>query len=128
MTKRRPLLLGLVLLACLGAGFVGYLWATAPRLRINQESFERIRAGMTLQEVEGILNAPSGDYGPGENFHSIALEASSAPLHWEFWTKGHIVILVRFHEERVHDKYIYVARRRMNSLFDRIRAWIELAW
>jgi hypothetical protein len=62
---KRRLLLSLTAFTCLGLlGFFGLVWLTAPAHRINHESFENLRRGMTESEVEGILGVPAGDYEP----------------------------------------------------------------
>jgi len=62
MSKRRRLLLGLVLVAF--AAIVGHLafWQPAPRHRINDQSVKSIQKGMTLEKVESIFGGPPGDY------------------------------------------------------------------
>jgi len=65
MSKSRALLLMLALVVCLAAGFVVFLWVTAPGHHITFENLQQIQAGMTEQEVETILGAPAGDYSNG---------------------------------------------------------------
>jgi hypothetical protein len=51
----------------LAACFTWYFtwWLGKPRPDINRASFERIKKGMTLPEVEAIIGAPAGDYTTG---------------------------------------------------------------
>jgi hypothetical protein len=54
--RRRTLLVALVGLAVVGAAGVVVLW---PRTeRVTRENFDRIRKGMTRQEVEALLGPP----------------------------------------------------------------------
>ena len=61
--KRKCLAIGLAVM--LGFGLALFLW---PRDRITAESWEKIRIGMTEEEVEGILG------GPGENAKEVLAE------------------------------------------------------
>jgi hypothetical protein len=60
MRRRRWLLVGLVAVALLGCGL--FVWVVYPKHRINRDSFEQIRSGMTEAEVEAVLGAAAGDY------------------------------------------------------------------
>jgi hypothetical protein len=64
--SRRKLLLGAVSPALLTLVAV-LTWLLMPRQGddINQQNYERIREGMTAQEVEGILGGPAGNYTAG---------------------------------------------------------------
>ena len=55
---RKRWLLGLVFLACLVVGLVGFLCLIGPSNRINENRFQEIQVGMTLPEVEEILGGP----------------------------------------------------------------------
>lgn len=63
--RRRLLLmvLGIALLTLLGAGLLACL--TNRGHRISRESYNQIKAGMTEQELEGLLGGPAGDYTNG---------------------------------------------------------------
>lgn len=66
MRQRRRLLLlvlGFACFAVLGAWLVACL--TSQGDRISRESYNEIKAGMTEQEVEGLLGGPAGDYTNG---------------------------------------------------------------
>ena len=61
MKKRR--LIQLIIFACLAlAGLVLFLRWTTPNARINRESFQQIRTGMTEEEVIEILGVPPRKY------------------------------------------------------------------
>ena len=65
MKKRWLLRLGLLAgLALFGFWFA--LWWTAPEHRINKESCDQIRNGMTETEVVAIIGASAGDYTTAE--------------------------------------------------------------
>jgi hypothetical protein len=59
---RKRLLLGLGLLALVLLGGYLVLWLTAPSHRITAEAAAKIRAGMTEQQVEGLLGGLAGVY------------------------------------------------------------------
>ena len=63
LNRSRVLVLGLVV-AVLGlVGSACWWWLFALPRGVNRDGFERIRVGMTLQDVEAILGGPSGHYG-----------------------------------------------------------------
>jgi outer membrane protein assembly factor BamE (lipoprotein component of BamABCDE complex) len=67
MRKRSRVLLWAVLLAALvGAGLLDIQVALAPRHRITFDNLKNVQFGMTEQDVETILGAPSGDYSNGK--------------------------------------------------------------
>src|SRR4051794_7755578 len=59
MTKRRALVLGLAALAIAAAAWLFWPSRLPP---IGPASFEQIKEGMTLQEVEALIGLPPGDY------------------------------------------------------------------
>ena len=58
MGRRR--LLGALALVGLAAGLV--VWLMPPRPGITRDNYERLRAAMTLAEVEAVLGGPPGNY------------------------------------------------------------------
>ncbi|MCI0381273.1 MAG: hypothetical protein L0215_27120 [Gemmataceae bacterium] len=74
---------------------------TTPRHRITEDSFAKIGAGMTEQEVEAIFGAPAGDYGPGKAYRiprvSGALEfVKEAVAPAKEWLAGEFAFRVGF--------------------------------
>jgi hypothetical protein len=61
MTRRR-LLFGLLLLSVVVSGFAGWLWM-ASRPRVTRARFERVKVGMSLDEVVRTVGGLPGDYG-----------------------------------------------------------------
>ena len=95
MPKRRLILLGLV--AVLGTGTFVSVLAMMPRPRFSREDFNRIKEGMTLDEVEAVLGLPPGDYASGPLIdcdHQKLLEswgherALDCAKYSATWTKG----------------------------------------
>src|SRR5262249_52328135 len=79
--------------------------------RINADSFEQIREGMTQAEVEAVLGAPPGDYRKADdvtreptrkawvNFHAqgmARLLSPDSPFRYESWYTTRAGILVYF--------------------------------
>jgi hypothetical protein len=58
------LLAGMLVGAVIGSVTVAYLTAP-PHPRINPGQYDRIREGMTLDDVNLIIGGPPGDYHPG---------------------------------------------------------------
>src|SRR4051794_23390992 len=52
-------------------GFVGFLFLTTPRHRINEDTIKLIKVGMTQADVEKIFGAPAGDYSGGAVWATI---------------------------------------------------------
>lgn len=69
-----------------------FLLCRAPHHRITRESFDRLRLGMSLPEVEAVLGGSAGDYGPGEgeflgyngkvNLRGMFIRLDSRSKHW----------------------------------------------
>jgi hypothetical protein len=67
LARRWPVLV-LLLGACVGAAFNGYLLFGPDDSSRSWETCERIREGMTRQEVQAILRCPPGDYSTVPDF------------------------------------------------------------
>jgi hypothetical protein len=60
-----------LLVACLGLGFLAYRFVTF-NPHVNRQSYEKIQIGMTMSEVQEILGGPPGDYSTGPvHLHSV---------------------------------------------------------
>jgi hypothetical protein len=59
--KHRRLLLSLVLLIAFAVAGVGVVAWTVPKDRINRQSYDAIRGGMTEGNVENLLGGPAAD-------------------------------------------------------------------
>jgi hypothetical protein len=96
--RKRPLLLCLALLALVGLSGGLLVLLTHPRHRINQESYERIKEGMTLEEVEAILGGPPGNYTRGRYgmLPYLALPLKPLPRVLHEWLGEEAAIYVWF--------------------------------
>jgi hypothetical protein len=125
MTKKRRFLwfgmvIGLVLAAC----FV--LRPGVPKHNINLASFEKIKKGMTLAEVEAILGVAAGDY---------ATEPTTSHCNgwWgpgdKEWVGDEGVISVWFDPQgKIMDKdFSPVSLRPGLNWFERLQMWLGLA-
>jgi hypothetical protein len=63
---RRRILISASIIALLAASLFLGGWLLQPKPRIDIATFQQIRIGMTLPEVEAIIGAPPGDYGVGK--------------------------------------------------------------
>jgi hypothetical protein len=103
MRKRRRML-GLAAVAAVAGlmAFAGWRALTPPH-QINRASFEQIREGMTLAEVEGILGVPPGRY-PADSgvrwTHGVCLHPESSwGCRYEKWFAGDVLVYVGFRED-----------------------------
>jgi hypothetical protein len=71
LRRRRLLLVGPVAVALLACGLV--VWLTRPTPGVTLETWQRIRRGMTLQEVEALCGraATPLEPGPGETLSAL---------------------------------------------------------
>lgn len=135
---RRKLLTLTLLAVVMGIGFVGYLWWTAPRHRINWGSATKINKGMTRAEVEAILNVPPGVYcsGPttGEYWRSWIGPEQGCDLMRESggseWVARDLTIYVSFDRDgRVQDTCVgFPASATLvpETWLDKVRRWLNL--
>jgi hypothetical protein len=79
MTRRRVIAC-VAALACLGGlAVVDFSFLEREKIRTDHNTYERIQAGMTLDEVEALLGGPEGDYTPEK---ALYLEnVDSMPTH-----------------------------------------------
>jgi hypothetical protein len=150
MSKYKRLLLwtgSLVVLTAAGLLGMVLLW---PRSPINRANFEKIREGMTYQEVEAIFGGLAGNYSTGplmletsSNAGSTAdsilgqllilnLQRDDLKLRWTkadglCWLSDSGLVLVHFDREGgVRAKDFWAVQRRSESLLDRLRRWLGL--
>jgi hypothetical protein len=123
MWRRVLLILGaLGLLAVVGV--LVLVWLPRPGDRITRETFEQIRDGMTLDEVEAIIGAPPGEYTTTDVIYSeflgstIILRGSRDMPAWEGY-QGKIVVFLDA-ERKVYCRYFFDPICR-ESFFDRLR-------
>jgi hypothetical protein len=116
---KRRWLLKLGVLACLGfVALVAFLWWTAPTHRIDQRGFEKIRAGMTSDDVVSVIRVPPGDYttlqldamSPGLRRQTLALKNFNNPdiSLFKAWLCDSACIVVSFDEtDKVRNAYYH---------------------
>jgi hypothetical protein len=63
---RYRIVICLSILSLLTAGVFFGGWLLQPKPRVDFETYQQIRIGMTLRDVEAIIGAPPGDYGVGK--------------------------------------------------------------
>jgi len=133
MTKRR--LLWLAYAACvLLAVFWGVRLLT-PRHRINQESFEKIQVGMTLEEVAEIVGAPPGAYATGpfllcRSSWKNCPEISGSLGGDQEWIGDEVALAVWLDSQKrvtqVQFGDVVPIGIRQETFFDKARAWLGL--
>ena len=126
MRKRLLLLLAAVALGLL-AGYLT-LWRTGPQHRITRESFARIQAGMTEQEVEAILGVPAGYYATARvafaECYDLRVPAGAVEKQW---TCDEGTILVFFYPaDRVCVSRFFQVAHVDESLLNKARRWLGL--
>jgi hypothetical protein len=121
MTRRR-LLCGLLLASALLACFGGWLWV-ASGSRVSLVRFERVKKGMSREEVIRTVGGPPGDYSAerGGPFCKGLL-----PEH-ERWICDDGELFVRFDEDDTAAHLeVFDALRPTPTLSVRIRRWLGL--
>jgi hypothetical protein len=134
---RRRVLLSVSILAVLAIGiFVGG-WLLQPKPRIDQESYDRIKVGMTLAEVEAIIGAPPGDYGVGTGEIEVwfTWEVKTGDVHWprlpagerkEWLGQQHAITVWVNAAGKVVDHSMPPVFREYDSTFDRLLGMLGL--
>jgi hypothetical protein len=92
----------LLILFCLAfAAIYAFCWLTAPRHRITEENFARIKEGMTEKEVESILGVPAGNYETKKRMPLPAhdLFVPTVPCETKVWEGNGLVITIWFDAE-----------------------------
>lgn len=78
-----------------------------PKVRLDRSTVERIRLGMTEQEVEEILGAPAGNYPDKDNMVMISTLPCMSPCGGKEWKTRHTYLCVCFDEkDRVRLVYL----------------------
>jgi hypothetical protein len=117
------------ILAVVAVGlFVGG-WLMLPKPRINEESFGRIKIGMTQAQVEEIIGAPPGDYGVSKCELDVWHSDSMRLPAWtcKQWLGQHDAITVWLDAEgKVADLSIWPVFRDYDSTFDQLLGYIGL--
>jgi hypothetical protein len=128
MKKRLLLKLGLV--ALLGAGlFVAWLWWTEPTTGICRVSANRIKIGMTEEEVAALVGLPAGIYVTEPSFMSPSSEAALERLQisphsfTRVWSGDSGEIVVEFD---VSAHVCFVEFLAVETFLDKPRRWLHL--
>lgn len=122
-------LLSIALLVSIAVlGLLGVRLMTTPSHRIRPENIDRIRAGMTRQEVQELLGAPPGFRARGKVASPITYSGPGAS--WrdgveEWWTGDEAAVLVFFDAQgrALHHMPLAVYPDG-NSLLERLRRWL----
>jgi hypothetical protein len=133
-TRRRLLVFGLLAgVFALGAG--GWLlWPTEPRTAITRENAEKLKTGMTLEEVQAILDGPARNDATvpvALEFQIMGPRLSSVPRHLEIepliWQSNVVQINAWFDvEHKLISFNIFTCRRVPESPLDMLRRWLHL--
>jgi hypothetical protein len=148
MRTRKRILVPVLVAVLLTAG--GVVWAfrqsvAPPPHRINPDSFEQIRGGMTPAEVEAIIGVPPGDYSGTDGFFTPACpdqhvtyvaelprgptgvpESSSIGQCGDTWVSEQWSLYVGYHKGRVWVKECSWVEPLYDTFWDRIKA--KLGW
>jgi hypothetical protein len=126
MTIRRGkwlIVLVMVAAALVAAVYVGWLHLAGSAHRVNVYTAEKVRAGMTQEEVEAIFRAPPGDYSSEPRADKPQPPVPHRPdLRREDWTTEEGGAAVYFGPDgRVVDRIVWSAPGSKTSKFWRIR-------
>jgi hypothetical protein len=83
----------------LSALFVGYLHLTSPPPSISRATYEQIAAGMSEQEVEGLIRARPGAYGCFWNVGQRLGEEWGRAQRWVWWGDSYGILSVGYDAE-----------------------------
>jgi hypothetical protein len=119
-----------VSLACLGLLGAGIWVSTASRHGVDRDRFERIRMGMTENEVEAVLGGPAGNYAKGDVVVLCRSHRVLAPhpdgIEPKKWTCDEAIIFVYFADDKVVAKEVQDIPTYKEPLFARFRRWVGL--
>ncbi len=122
MTRRRLLLFAVVAVALALAGGVWLLW---PRTALMRENAAKIRAGMTLAEVEVILDGPARDETHGAGYFRIPPLCDLGVERRE-WIGPDCSIRVIFLDNQVFHVTEEETYYSEETALQRIRRWLRL--
>lgn len=138
MRQHRYLMVLVILALFAGAGGSLVLWKLfAPKHRINQEGYEKIKVGMSQDEVEAILLVPPGNYTGNPEFDKKTFrfffvkkhkeDFGNKPIQELEWLAREYAILVFFDNTgQAVLKYSTPMIPEEASLLEKIRRWIGL--
>jgi hypothetical protein len=128
MTRRRRFLfLALpVVLVLLGVG-AWVLWPKPQVTAITRDNAERIQPGMTLAEVEAILEGPARDETGGRCWTTyISSTLFVHAIDAQEWIGDECAVAVWFHDGRVAFRHLGDVVPRDERLVDKFRRWLRL--
>jgi len=111
MTRRR-LVFGLLLLSAVLAGFVGWLWIADNR-RAPLARYERVKEGMTREEVIQIVGAPPSR-------RKILIDPAAG---LDVWACEEAMLLIHFDEAGTAAR-VTVTELQPPTFTERIRRWL----
>jgi hypothetical protein len=125
---RRGLFIALGLLVCLLLA-ASAAWLLCPRSAITPANAERIKAGMTLAEVETILGGPAQNANTGPIVYDATVgrvDHSGPPGDLRIWQSDRVQLTVIFRDDVVtHIRPLPVHRVEETPL-DILRRWLGL--
>jgi hypothetical protein len=130
--NRRALLL-LIAFGFLGSAlFFGYLWLTAPSNQISEESFRRLRVGMTEMEVDEVFGVPPGDYEivtkETRSYPSTGgLFIPRVPATEKVWRRGGLIISVWFDDAAGKVIHSRMRGEWSESFLDKLRRYLRFS-
>jgi hypothetical protein len=122
MRRRGFIIGGAVLLTV--ATVIGQVIPRPRRPQVSREQFEKIKEGMSREEVEAIIGGPPGDYTTGQ-YYVVAITPTY--VGGESWVGDGGLIRVWFDETGQADEthYFEIDLLLDPSVMDRVRAWLE---
>lgn len=100
-----------------------------PRVRINQESFDRIQIGMTQLEVEEILGGPPDRYTGRRGTFSVAIDSMSSQKQW-IGDEGTIYVQLSWDRRKrepgrvQHKDFLPAQPETLGERLDRTLSWL----
>jgi hypothetical protein len=107
-------------------GFI-LLWGIVSKGRINNESYEKIKFGMTRLEVEQILGGPPEKIKPNLIGLGGTLGSTDIMENGEVWTGNKFKLFVRF-DKNGEVSGLLREFTLQESLLDKFVRWLHLSW